>query len=125
MINIAICDDNEYDAQNILRMSVAYYEQRNLVYNIDIYNSGIDFMKSTNNYKILFLDVDMEGYNGIQIKEMLDKAESDVFIVFITSYQEYIDKAFGRNVLGYIIKPVNSIKLYKVLDKILDYINLG
>ena len=41
-------------------------------------------------------------------------------IIFITGFYEYFSDGFDVSALHYLIKPVDSVKLYPVLDKAVD-----
>ena len=41
----------------------------------------------------------------------------------MSAYQKYLDDAMDLDVVRYIDKPINEVRLYKGLDKAIDYIN--
>lgn len=66
---------------------------------------------------ILFLDISMEGMDGIAIaeqirKRMVEKDEavwgSLPLLIFVTGYPEYMPKAFSVNAFQYLLKPVDE-----------------
>jgi DNA-binding LytR/AlgR family response regulator len=71
--------------------------------------------------EILLLDIDMPQRTGLEIKEMLEGVEKSPYIIFVTSHHETIYEAFGKNVIGFLLKPVSKISLEKLLDKAVDY----
>ena len=64
---------------------------------------------------VLFLDIQMPGLTGF---ELLDRLERDVTVVFTTAYDRYAIDAFGVNSLDYLLKPIESERLDRTLDKI-------
>lgn len=64
---------------------------------------------------IIFLDIQMPGKTGFDLLEELDKVPE---VVFVTAYDEYALKAFEVSALDYLLKPVESDRLAKTLDKL-------
>lgn len=64
---------------------------------------------------LLFLDISMPVINGISLVESLEAINFD--IVFTTAYDQYAIEAFRHNAIDYLLKPVNSTELTRVLDK--------
>ncbi len=66
---------------------------------------------------IVFLDIQMPGKTGFEMLEELDKVPE---IIFVTAYDEYALKAFEVSALDYLLKPVESDRLARTLDKLRD-----
>jgi two-component system LytT family response regulator len=64
---------------------------------------------------VLFLDIQMPGMTGF---EMLSKLESQPLVVFTTAYDQYALKAFEVNSIDYLLKPIETAKLGRALDKL-------
>jgi two-component system, LytTR family, response regulator len=62
---------------------------------------------------LVFLDIDMPGYSGLQILDFFNEDEIDFDIVFTTAYNEYALQAFRLSAIDYILKPIDpdNIKL--------------
>ena len=69
---------------------------------IDIYESGQAFLKYSDLYQLVFLDIDMPDLDGLKVARML--RSYDLNIVFITSYSDKMIDAFGKNVIGFVLK---------------------
>ena len=48
--------------------------------------------------------------------------DPDVFIVFISSYDQFIEEIFDVNALNFIHKPIKKERLKKVLQQVLEKI---
>ena len=53
----------------------------------------------------IFLDVDMPGGNGLDLRVQLEKVPA---CIFITAYPEYAVESFAVNALDFIVKPINT-----------------
>jgi two-component system LytT family response regulator len=64
---------------------------------------------------VLFLDIQMPGMNGF---EFVERLERDIPVVFTTAYDRYALEAFAVNSIDYLLKPVETERLAKALDKL-------
>jgi two-component system LytT family response regulator len=64
---------------------------------------------------VIFLDIQMPGYNGFEVVRRL---RVKPFIVFITAYDEYALKAFEENSVDYLLKPVERKRLDMAMEKL-------
>lgn len=67
---------------------------------------------------VVFLDIHMPGMNGLQAIEKLREVVPDTEIVLITAHGEYALKAFGLDVLDYVVKPVGSERLAHTVQRL-------
>ncbi|MEM7574745.1 MAG: LytTR family DNA-binding domain-containing protein [Bacteroidota bacterium] len=70
-------------------------------------NNGVDAVKSINMLKpdLVFLDIQMPGFNGFEVIEKLDKIPQ---IIFTTAYDEYALQAFDVHAVDYLLKPIKQ-----------------
>jgi len=64
---------------------------------------------------VLFLDVQMPGLTGFELLEQLNQPPA---VVFTTAYDAYALKAFEANAVDYLLKPVETDRLIRALDKV-------
>jgi two-component system LytT family response regulator len=55
---------------------------------------------------VVFLDIEMPGYSGIEILDFFENRHIPSKIVFVTAYEEYALKAFELSAVDYLLKPV-------------------
>ena len=67
---------------------------------------------------VLFLDISMPKTNGMQLAEALHKLKNPPSVVFVTAYSEYALEAFGVDAVDYLMKPVETDRLDRALDRI-------
>jgi two-component system LytT family response regulator len=67
---------------------------------------------------IVFLDIGMPEMNGLVAAEYIQQIDSSIRIVFITAYAEYALEAFELYALDYLLKPVDSPRFTKTLERI-------
>lgn len=67
---------------------------------------------------IVFLDIEMAGYNGFQLFDFFEKITFDV--VFVTAYNQYAVRAFETAAIDYLLKPVSADRLLRAMEKIIQ-----
>lgn len=114
MFKIAICDDDEVYAE-LIRNEIINFNKNE--YKIYIYSSALQVLEAKIKFDILFLDIEMPEISGIELKRKLEKSNFKGMIVYITNYEQYMNEAFGKNVIAYISKD----KIYRVKDILLKF----
>lgn len=124
-MKIAICDDLRQD-QHCLVHSLHNYCETNLINaTINEYDSGESLLGnfSKNMFDIVFLDIYMNGLNGIDTAKKIREIDQDCLIVFITTSREHALDGFYVNALHYLIKPVNDEKILEVFNRCKKILN--
>lgn len=67
---------------------------------------------------ILFLDINMPGISGMDIVELIK--DLPVKVIFTTAHEEYAIKAIETAACGYLLKPVQTEDLDRIISKIRD-----
>lgn len=82
------------------------------------FTNPIDAIPFINNNKfdLLFLDVEMPQINGFQLLRTIE--DIDFQIVFTTAYDKYAIEAFRVNAFDYLLKPVSSKEILRVIEKL-------
>ncbi len=119
MITLAICDDKAAFRKNITAICRTYFETKGIEYRICEYVSGEEFLMQE--YPdILISDVRMKRVSGIMVKDILARMQADTKIIFVAENKNDITEAFGRNVYGYLIKPLKYDLFCRKMDEILE-----
>lgn len=101
-VSVGICDDVLLWREEITDKVLAYQTEKQIQVTIKQYSCAEDYLKAQDDIDILIQN---------KRKEM---------IAFITCYDGYIREAFGKNVCGFIDKPVSREKVFEVLDKAVE-----
>lgn len=91
----------------------------NLLKTFDNGLETLDFLKN-NEVDLVFLDIQMEGFTGIQLLNTLKKKPS---VIFTTAYDRYAIQAFDLDVSDYLLKPISFERFIKAVEKVYDGIN--
>lgn len=113
-MRIAIVDDLRADSTSLYNMLIM---RTQTAASVDVYSSGERFLDAKVKYDLVFLDIVMEGLDGIETARQLRKRDMDCLLVFLTSSSEYAWDAFPVHPFDYLLKPIDQARLAHVLDE--------
>lgn len=70
---------------------------------------------------VAILDIEMPGMNGLELARQLKITHPNLFIIFITGYNQYALEAFKVEAIDYILKPFEPEEIQKVLNRIMRF----
>lgn len=123
MLQIAVCDDEQYYREKIQYLLKQYFEQKNLEYAIWLYSSGEEFLSQCENsvkYDIVFLDISMKKLDGIRTASQIRTYHSDTQLVFVTAFIDYALEGYKVNAVRYIMKDTLDTAITECMDTILQ-----
>ena len=123
MIKIGICDDEKIFLDKILEMVQKYLSEKNIKADIDTFTDGKSLVEGYREYDILFLDIEMPILDGMETAKRIREMNSQTLIIFVTSSQEMVYKAFEVKTFRYLVKPIEYNELMIVLDAAIEELN--
>lgn len=123
MIRIAICDDEKYYRNNIQKILINYMNKNDILCEIDTFSSGKAFVEQgieVIKYKIVFLDIIMNDFDGIETAKRIREFSDEVFIVFITAYVDYTLEGYKVDAVRYLLK--NNVNFPAAVEECMDAI---
>ena len=117
-LNIAICDDEEIIREQIKELT----EKEKSGLCMELYETGDALLASGKQFDIVFLDIQMEGTDGIETAKRLRqhsalKGAEDTILIFITGIREYVFEAFDVAAFHYLLKPIEEEKFREVFHR--------
>lgn len=112
-MKIAICDDEKLICEQIKRLVKRQLPDCAA----DCFQTGEALLFSEKEYDLIFLDICMEGRNGIETARTLRKRQEEVLLVFITGRKDYVFQAFDVEAFHYLLKPIEERKFQEVLKR--------
>ena len=119
LINIAVVDDEGNIREQIKELICKHVSERT---NVDTYSSGEELLAAQKAYHIIFLDIQMNGMNGMETARMLTQdgnIQRESILIFITAIKEYVFEAFDVAAFHYLLKPLEERKFADVFEKAL------
>lgn len=119
---VGICDDERIYRDRTKKLCAQFIKKGNIKVEILEFSTGEELLSCKIEIDILFLDIIMDGINGISIKDKFGAMNSNTIIIFQTSFINQMQKAFGTMVLGFLIKPIEENEFYSVMKRALKKI---
>lgn len=117
--SVLIAEDNE--------LNYLYLKELLHKYDFDVIRASngkeaVDKCKSNSNIGLVFMDIRMPVLNGYEATEIIKHNRPNLPVIIQSAYAMEEDLEFGKNVgcNAYLTKPINSEKLYFVVDNLLN-----
>ena len=112
-LNIAICDD-----EKVIREQIKELAEKEMPCVCDgLYETGDALLAAGKQFDIVFLDIQMEGTDGIETAKRLRERDEDTILIFITGIREYVFEAFDVAAFHYLLKPIEEEKFREVFRR--------
>lgn len=112
-----ICEDNKEHLHLLQNHIHNYARNEEVRLEIGLYTSSASFAKQIGQpCDIVFLDVEMDGYSGIELAKMLRQHDKNKIMIFVTSYDKYAIEAFHVRAFHYLTKPVTYDNVKQAID---------
>ncbi len=120
MLRIAICDDDEDAVERVNNYLKEYVkkvgEKNGTGIKTFVFNDGNDLLLSQEKYDMIFLDIEMENTDGIEVAQKIRQSDMSVHIVYVTDYPKNWRRAYKVHAFDFIEKPIQ----YKDVETILQ-----
>lgn len=107
--------DDEKLARELLREFLAGYPEIEIIGECAKGNEAVEHVNKLKP-DILFLDVQMPGMNGFDVLEEIDH---EPYVIFTTAYDQYAIKAFEKNAVDYLLKPLDEERFRSAVNRAL------
>ncbi|HBX45894.1 PglZ domain-containing protein [Limibacterium fermenti] len=111
--------DDEID---LLKPYILFLEEKG--YSVDCANNGNDALEMCrlSPYDLIFMDEHMPGLTGLETLSALHTFRPDIPVVMITKSEDegIMNKAIGKKIADYLIKPVKPNQILITIKKLLD-----
>lgn len=115
-MNILIIDD-ESKARSLLTTIIGEFVSNvTQIFEANGLLEGIEVLKKES-IQVVFLDIEMPNYSGLQLFEFINIDEVQFEIIFTTAYSEYAIQAFEFSAIDYLLKPLRPNKVVHSLEK--------
>lgn len=112
-MRIAVCDDEKEICHFFAETAKGFYPDAVVAE----YYSGEEMLLAEIWPDILFLDIQMNGKNGMEIAREIRKKNGKMVLVFVTAIEEYVFQAFDVGAFHYLVKPFSEERFGDVLHR--------
>ena len=114
-MNIAICDDEPIVLKQLDKIIRNILFTQNDTSEIISFTSGESLIKNIEEFDLVFLDIDMPGWDGIETGKQIRKINTSCKIVMATSMIERFKEAFYIDAFRFITKPFNPREIEEAI----------
>lgn len=116
MIKVMVVED-EPEIRRLLVKMIEKKEGFSVVCEADSNLQAVSLF-SKNHPQVVFVDVDLNGENGLECAKIMTEINPKVKIIFATAHSEYMANAFEIYAFDYLLKPFKMERITKTLSRI-------
>lgn len=126
MLRIAVCDDDKTFRDYITKRIDGYFHERQISREIQAFSSGEELLESevAGILDVAFLDISMEGMNGIEAARLLREKSRDVCIILVTGYMNYVLEGYKVMALRYLVKEQFDASFEECMEAVMRQFHL-
>ena len=120
-MTIAIVDDIAEERILLRTRLENILDQKNVEFHCYEYENGEAFLKASkeHDFTVLFLDIYMNGANGIEIAREFRNTNKDCLLIFTTTSLDHALEGFKVRAMHYLVKPDTEHDISDLMDEIL------
>ena len=117
-MRIAIVDDISEERTLLRNRLESQFSRRNVHTDILEYENGETFLTAAKEcpFTVVFLDIYMNGSNGIDTAKELRRSDTDCLLIFTTTSTDHALEGFQVRPLHYLVKPYSENDISDVLS---------
>jgi DNA-binding LytR/AlgR family response regulator len=122
-LKIAICEDEKIFSDKLLELVKSYFKNHNQMLEVSVFTDGIpliDDYKNRIKYDLIFLDIQLEISDGVNVAAQLREFDKEAAIVFVTGLENRAVEGYAVSAFDYIIKSSLDDRLSDVLDRFMQ-----
>lgn len=117
---IAICDDEPQILENLSQKIKTVFQQKEIFAEYVCTTDSAQMLEylQKNFVDIIFLDIDMPVFTGMDIAAVLNEKYPNTILVFVTSHDALVYQSFAYRPFGFIRKTYLDEELQSVIERI-------
>lgn len=116
-INCIVVDDEPLARLGLIEL-IKNTENLNLLEALKNGEEALEYIQN-NNVDLVFLDIQMDGINGIELIQELEM--NAPLVIYITAYPKFAVESYTLNAIDYLLKPLNPERFKKAVLKAEEY----
>lgn len=117
MLKAIIIDDETKAREGLASILKLNFPEVDIIGEAANVTDGVKLINRTNPH-IVFLDIEMPVYSGLELPDFFNKEQLSFNIIFTTAYTEHAIHAFRLSAIDYLLKPIQISQLREAIDKV-------
>ena len=123
MVRIVIVEDDSEDLAQLTDCLRRYEQEYGDSFSIKSYANPADFLDAyRSDCDLIFMDIELPLFNGVEVARQLREIDSVVTLVFITNMEQYAVNGYEVDALDFVVKPINYYRFSSMMRKALRVI---
>lgn len=120
MVRIKILEDDPADRQTLVDCLRKYESEHGETFSITTYANPSEFIDDYHlDCDLIFMDIELPLFNGIETAHQLREMDPVVVLVFITNMEQYAINGYEVDALDFVIKPINYCRFSSMMRRAL------
>lgn len=115
-MKIALVDDEQIYLDEMAGICREFAEENRIDIEISEFSDGGGFLRSEKDFSVVFMDIYMDGSDGVQTARKLRERDNGCILIFMTTSAEHMPDAFSCHAFEYIVKPLSPQRVKEVLN---------
>lgn len=120
-MRIAIIDDKETDREYLQQMITSCFQEAGFpIGQTECFESGKEFLLhfKPGTYDMIFLDIYMNGINGIETAEQIRSQDSYTKLIFISVSNDFASESYAVHADYYLLKPYEKKDFFRIFTRL-------
>lgn len=109
--------DDEQPARDELRYLLSSFDDIEIIGNVESVGKA-ELLIDKTSPDLVFLDIQMPGRTGFDLIKAVSHIDQIPLFVFVTAYDNYAVKAFEKNAIDYLLKPISTRRLSLTIERV-------
>ena len=114
MLTVAICDDEDVFCRQVEEYTLKLAESLNIPVSVNTYTDPEVLL----NLEILFLDIQLETHNGIDVAKIIRQRSESLVLIFMTNYIQYAVDGYTVQAYRYLLKPISYTQFHSEVQDV-------
>lgn len=126
-MKIAVVDDWIKDRELLRDMAAEYGKDKKIEMKLHCFTNGERFLDVClkTQFDIVFLDIYMEGMDGMQVARALREKGSNCLIVFVTNSCAYAIEGYWVKAFHYLLKPYSKEEFGSIMERCIAALDIN
>lgn len=118
-MKILIFEDNELELKILLQCISIFFKARDIDYTVTLGKDDNEVLDHAFEYDLIFLDVEINGLNGVELGIKIREINEDVKLIFVTNFSKYLIDGYKARADRYFLKPIKQSEFDLELNSVL------
>ena len=119
MYRVLIVEDTDAEAIALETCLARYAEGHGEQFQTRRLRSAVEFLEGSHPADLVFMDIDLPGFPGMEAAETLREYDQETPLVFVTNLAQYAIKGYQVDALDFMVKPVSYEDFALRMDRVM------